>query len=465
MRTCLLLGLSVAVSACGPDSLPGGEESRAASGEPARVVVGVIDYGVNPYHDYFRAGGPLYGDAAPSSVTPALLAELEVDEEHIIDLSRTGNLESDLAADQAQWDKVRHGELYWFRGTNILSASFTGEDLAPLKPWPSKSTHGIGVVSAVLAENPEAVIVLAEVALSIDFTDPAQYGPYLGVYDGGGTLWPDAEQFVFGLPAVDLVSLSQGPQANPPQLDWLSGGYRAVVELGKLHFGAAGNHVVPATFSTAGPWWSIAVGGITAGEENGQAVLAAVAPDLVADYVREAPSCQDCETGGYAMHSGTSFSAPTAAGVASRVLLEARRLLGHAGGIVVEDGRPVMAAGTGRSISNWQLRRALEEAAWVPRTADFAPGASSQVGPQSLPVNDAAPWLQVGWGELSGDPAKAVVARALDHLGLGAAPAYKPVGFCDHQTRLIELRKLYWDSLPSSATRAPPAQDPFVYCS
>ncbi|MBA3532751.1 MAG: S8 family serine peptidase, partial [Ardenticatenales bacterium] len=56
-----------------------------------QVIVSVIDSAVNPYHEFFNAGGEPYQSAAPSSVTPALLAALGVDSNHILKLTRTGN--------------------------------------------------------------------------------------------------------------------------------------------------------------------------------------------------------------------------------------------------------------------------------------------------------------------------------------------------------------------------------------
>src|ERR1044072_1196945 len=63
---------------------------RTASGPP-RVVVADIDSGINVYHSFFNAGGEGYKTAAPSSVTPEVLAAFGIDAAHQIELTRTGN--------------------------------------------------------------------------------------------------------------------------------------------------------------------------------------------------------------------------------------------------------------------------------------------------------------------------------------------------------------------------------------
>lgn len=102
-----------------------------------------------------------------------------------------------------------------------------------------------------------------------------------------------------------------------------------------------------------------------------------------------------------------------------------------------------MAEGKGQSFTNWQLRRALEEAAHVPVQADPAVA----VKDLALPINQQAPWLQAGWGELSADPAKNVVPEALAVLGFGDRQSSKASDFCDFQTQIIHERHLYWDAV------------------
>ena len=178
----------------------------------SRVVVAVIDSAINPYHEAFYAGGSLYPGTSPRAVTSAVLAEFGIDAGHILTLTRTGNFAADVAADAAQWSKVKRGERYWVRGTNLILVSFDDSGLPLLQPAADKDPHGVGTSSAVLAAAPQSVLVFVE-----------------------GTV-PDAEAFAFTHPAVDIVSTSYGtsgsiPFASQPLAQSLEG----VVMRGKLH--------------------------------------------------------------------------------------------------------------------------------------------------------------------------------------------------------------------------------------
>lgn len=441
MRTALALSLiSVVLAACGGGSNALDLQKAAKSGEP-RVVVAVIDSAFNPYHEYFHAGSPIYPGAEPSSVSPEVLAAFGITDDRILELTRTGNFSKDIAADEAKWAKVRAGRAYWFKGTNVIGISHATEP--PLKPTAAKNPHGVGTVSRVLAANPEAVIVFVE-----------NFGA------------AESETFAMTHPAVDIISTSYGPLASAPLPGHITDSFTGIYVHGKLHFGAADNSPAVSTGdTTAGPWWSIGIAGLEEASSDGRQALSGNLVDFIADFTQEMPYCTTCERG-LESASGTSFATPTSAGVASRILLEARRQLGHGGGIVKQDGAPpaLIAAG-GKIITNWQFRRALEEAAWVPSLADYDP--VQGVFDLAYPVPPAAPWTVVGWGVLSADPARRVVRETLAQLGIGAAPTrIKDPGFCSHQTALIEARKAYWDwiNVGSQTFMNPPNPDPFVFC-
>lgn len=469
----MMLALSALGGGCGPRSGPADGEAKAAP-QP-RVVVAVIDSGINPYHAWFNASqpgleSPIYPPGAPpSSVTPEVLAEFGIGQDHVINLHRTGNPGADHAADQAQWDQLVPGEPYWFRGTNIIAVGRRADGLAAtpdtgplILPDSDADAHGVSVVAAVLAANPEAIVYFVEHNGDDTATDIAS---------------ARAHELGFLHPAVDIVSTSYGRIA--PEGKAFFHTFRAVVGLGKLHFASAGNVPEPAAYKAGpGPWWSVGVGGYEEGRSNGRSTTSAFFPDFSAAFALVLPSCAICqvetEDG-----RGTSLSVAVAAGVASRVLLEARRSLGHAGGIA----SGLLAEGASLTVSNWQLRRALEQAAYVPDAASYDPltGDPRDVwGAQ--PIVAPAPWLQVAWGVLSPDPTKAVVAEALGFLGLGPATRVKDPGFCEFQTKNIEQRHAYWDNLAPAFDAVVPdeiagedldtggdapaagAGDPFIYC-
>ena len=420
-----------------------GKLSDAYSPREARVVVAVPDSFTNPYHDFFYAGSPIYKKSKPSSVTPAVLREFGIGKSNIITLTRTGNFAADFAKDKAKFDRIEKGEPYWFKGTNLIGISFNADKLR-LRPDGSDSAHGVGTTGAVLAANPEAIVV------SIDDTSD------------------ESEKWAFTHPAVDIVSTSYGPTPSTPTVSNLSFSYTGVVKNGKLHFGAAANDPSPAAYdSTAGPWWTIGIGGFEEGDTEGRQVSSGTATDFVADFTQELPYCRNCE-GGMDFPSGTSFSTPRSAGTMSRILLEARRAAGHVGGIVTKGVKtPVMVADGKDSLTNWQLRRALEESAYYPSATDFAPGPGDggMFGATSVPVNDAAPWLQTGWGVITPDNEHSVIEETLAHLGIGGkAERSKGAEICAFMTAQIEARHAYYDDLAIDAESWGTTEDPYIRC-
>ncbi|MEK6789089.1 MAG: S8/S53 family peptidase [Pseudomonadota bacterium] len=403
----------------------------------SRVVVAVIDSAINPYHEALYAGGSLYPGSAPRAVTSAVLAEFGIDASHILNLTRTGNFAADVAADAAQWRKVRRGERYWVRGTNLILVSFDDSGLPLLQPTADKDPHGVGTSSAMLAAAPQSVLVFVE-----------------------GTT-ADAEAFAFTHPAIDIVSTSYGtpgsiPLASQPLTQSLEG----VVTQGKLHVGAADNSPALATFDgTAGPWWSVGIAGLDV-DSQGRELVSGTFPDFLAAFTQTLPYCTDCETGLETV-SGTSFATPQAAGVAASILLQTRTQLGHVGGIVAGAQGPVMVRGGGREISVWQLRRALEQAAAQVSITDYQPSS-----PTAIPVLPVLPALQTGWGVLTPDSASGVVARGVAVLTGVQVADTTPAGTCDVQTGLMQLRRNYWDRLNplSPSFMNSPASFPVIGC-
>ncbi|MDP9142592.1 MAG: hypothetical protein M3O62_17610, partial [Pseudomonadota bacterium] len=422
-----------------------------------RVIVADIDSAINPYHAAFYTGGPIYGATTPASVTREVLEALGVPPENVVQLTRTGNFAADVAADQEFWDSVVPGELYYFKGTNVIATSRVGPGLPALKPSAEKSAHGLGTSAAVLGANPAAILLFVETE---------------------GDLGNDAaHELAFLDPDVDIITTSYGVSIPGtgiplPETRAFNDTYESVVLRGKLHFSSGGNGPgLTPTRAGAGPWWSIGVSGIEEGSSEGDTLLSGLFPDFVSDFTQTLPYCMDCETGLEEFVAGTSFSTPRAAGVASKVLLRARQLVKHAGGIKLVDGVPMMASGKGFNISNWFLRRALEQAAWIPGIEEYDPieGVFDVVG---LPINPLVPWLQIAWGDLTGVEEKEVIAKALGHLNLGVRLNRKAPGYCEFQSLIIQERKLYWDTLApilpdifgGEQTGSAPSTDPFIYC-
>lgn len=431
---------SAAADPSNPKAFRGAEASgKVITAEPttttdSRVVVGIIDSGVNPYHDLFQV--------EQSSVTPEVLAEFGIGPEQTITLTRTGDATADYEADKARvWDTIQPGTPYWFTGTNIIAASFD-PGTRPILPDDENDTHGVGVTSSVLTANPEAVVFFAE-----------------GIND-------ESETFTFTHPAVDLITTSYGFPFSPPLGFNLAGSFEGVVGMGKIHTGASDNSPAYSGFDgTSGPWWALGIAGFQEGSTEGRQLLSGNVVDFVADFTQELPYCSICQTGGEENVSGTSFATPTSAGVISKVLLEARRAAGHVGGIVTEGvDAPLMVAAGDTAITNWQLRRAMEEAAYIPAATDFSPGGGT-FDVTSAPVVDDAAWAQTGWGALSADPEHGVVTEALAQLGVGAEPTRdKGADTCAFNTAQFEARKGYWDNLALFSDSNGTSADPYIRC-
>ena len=418
------------------------EEPTATPTEPtgtptqttdARVVVADIDTGVNPYHEFFNLG-------TASSVTPAVLAEFGIDDSHIIRLTRTGNFARDYAADKAKWDAVKVGEPYWFEGTNIIGISFEPGSRIIL-PDDEDDTHGVGTAASVLNANPEAIVVFAE-----------------------GMANADAEKWAFNHPAVDAVTTSYGFPGSLPIPVHVQNSYVGVVENGKHHFGAADNSpALSPPDGTSGPWWSIGIAGFEEGSGEGRTVLSGNLPDFVADFTQDLPYCAECEKGTQSV-GGTSFATPRSAGTFSKILLEARRAAGHAGGIVTEGVEtPLMVNGTTK-LTNWQFRRALEQGAYYPTMADWDP-IEGVFDFLSVPVNDVAPWAQVSWGAITPDAEHEVITQTLSHLGIGEAPTRtKSADTCLGMTANMEARRAYWDNVNLGSESWMTSDYPYIAC-
>jgi hypothetical protein len=422
----------------GRDRAPG-QQKKASSSEPAdtaasRVVVADVDSGVNPYHEAYFAD-------SPSSVTPEVLAEFGIGADQVFTLTRTGDLAADFAADQAQWEALEPGTPYWFEGTNLLGISFDepaeGETLIFSDEG---DEHGTGTSSAVLDANPEAIVIMVE-----------------GVN-------ADSETFAFTHPAVDIVTTSYGFPGSPPIPFHLENSYTGVVELGKLHYGASDNSpALSPPDGTSGPWWTVGVAGFHEDTSSGRENLSGNVVDVVSDFTQDLPYCSDCETGRESV-SGTSFATPRSAGTASKVLLEARRAADHTGGIVTGDGPALMVAGD-QQLTNWQLRRAFEEAAHYPTLEAYDAESAALDDFGAAPVVEPAPYAQTGWGVFSPAEQYGVVDEALAQLGVTGEPREaKSAEACAFNTAAFELRKAYWDNVAVGSESFGGTQDPYLRC-
>lgn len=392
--------------------LPAAAQTPIEQSPGTRVVVAPIDSGINPYHDFFQV--------TESSVTQEVLDEFGIDAEHVLTLSDTYEEDG-----EGFWTSLNAGELYHFTGTNILAINMDGRER---KILPSSSNHGVGVAGSIVRGNPEAIILMVA-----------------GISN-------ESESWAFGHPGVDIVTTSYGWPTGIP-LEYVEDSYSGVVERGKAHFGASPNDPTPASVDgTSGPWWIFSMAGYAEGGTEGKEILSGSAPEFVADWTQEVPYCATC-TSELDDPSGTSFATPLAAGLASSVLLEARRRTGHVGGITPEG---LMVDADGVQLSVWDLRRALQEGAVYP---------SSTGGITTLPSVDAAPYTTIGWGALTPDPELDVTGRSIAWLmGDEGAPAPKDSDTCAFMNAHFDERLHSWNANPASDSFGDTDAAGYVYC-
>lgn len=404
--------LKVAFDARAPVEAP---DAVATNGTDERPVVAVVDSGVNVYHEAFQRDGISTADL------PARIATDEGDPVQL-DLDREDAAYRDaVRTDAAVWANAPSQELFHVDGTNLLGIDLRERELPDL-PVLDRSGHGTMVAHAVSRENPDTLVTM----ITADDYDE-------------GVRWA-AQQ-----PWIDLISLSWGPAVNAAgAAEPYATGFethdatRQAHERGQLVFTATGNDPTLAfTDTTSGPPWVHAVSGAEP-DGKGRALASGNLVDTVANWTQTLARydhVNETTTG-----SGTSFATPTTAGVAAKILHEARIAADHEGDLdegPLVDGEQTFDAS--------ELRHALNRSAVYWNTTDYE---DPREGPSAPPA--PTPWVNMGWGYLDGSR----VAPALDGLlGEGELPdkSDQAEAFMDAN---LQLRLTWWNDVerPSGPT-------------
>ena len=404
--------LSMAAGCVAPSQgAPSAEEAGAAPVRP--VVVAVLDTGINPYHEAFRADP----GAGVERFADAFGAE-------VLRLSGEGTYEERRDADEALWDGLEPGRLYAFAGTRVLAASLSVPEGDPLVL--DVEGHGTGVAGMAAREAPGALVLMLQVDVEYCSTgDPAACE--LGHRTSNAMAWA-AEQ-----PWIDVVTTSLTYPANPPSASSADPDVAAYVaasrlahDRGKVLVNAAGNSPTPSAASQfAGPPWVIAVGGAQPSQRS-EALESSRAVDLVANYTDLAPAADSVDA--YEWVAGTSFGTPLVAGTLANAIARVREARGDAGPVATKD-----------------LRDALNATAVHFAATDY--DASGQ------PTNDTVrnaylrgvpvvvPFAQMGWGYAHGGMAEEIARRVLE--GDLAPPPEKALA-AEYQARWQAAREDYW---------------------
>ena len=322
----------------------------------AYSVVAPIDTGINVYHERF-----VLNETLPQWLLDGLGVTMSCN------LTQNGTWQERYEADAPTcWDVITATDIVYFPGTRIIGTTPDDDTNIPILDDPSDG-HGTAVTGAVLDANPDAIIFFVE-----GFSDAAVLAA--------------ANQ-----PLVDVITTSFGPIGSVPVPGIEDATRVAVVENNKVHTGAADNTPSPAVQdSTAGPPWSIGISGYAEEGDDQKETMSGSYPDIAADWTQVLPNHDD--TDGYHETSGTSFATPRTAGILSLVLTQLRDLAGDMGSGASEERGGQLVNGTNLSITNSQLRDALNQSAWYPSYSTWDPTSGT------MPISPVAPCTQVGWG-------------------------------------------------------------------
>lgn len=408
----ILVALLVPGAGCLGDDAPA--PVPGTNGPTARpVVIALIDSGINPYHEAFRAAQGRGAEAYAA----AFGAET-------VGLSTMEDYGASVERDAEVWSRLETDKLYAFAGTRLLAISVgrSPGDPAVL----DLEGHGTATASLAAREDPDALLVM----IQFDFILCDFDKPRCSVRSDTAR----AMEWAADQDWIDVISVSVATMGNPPEpgavnpdAEHFLAASRLAHDRGKVVVNAAGNYVAPPFLSHhGGPPWTIAVGGAQAAQ-RGEAPDSAKSVDLVANYTEWIATGDS--TAGWRWGIGTSYGTPVVAGTLSRALTIIRQ----------RDGPEHVPPGA--------LRDALNATAVQFSAQDYrpteppAPGDPLRsVGSQSLPILVSP--VQMGWGYVDGSLADEIARRVLEE-DLRPPPAKAMTA--QYQAQWQGTREAYWN--------------------
>lgn len=364
----------------------------------AYSIVAPIDTGINVYHNHF-----ILNETLPNWMLESLGVTMWCN------ITTEGTWQERYEADRETcWDVITSSDIVYFPGTRIIATTPDDGTEIPILDDPADG-HGTAVTGAVLDANPDAIIFFVE-----GFSDAAVLAA--------------ANQ-----PLVDIITTSFGPIGSIPVPGIEDSTRVAVVENKKIHTGAADNTPSPAVQDpTAGPPWSIGVSGYAEEEDDQKETMSGSYPDIAADWTQMLPNHDDID--GYHETSGTSFATPRTAGILSMVLTMLRENSGDLLSGASEERNGLLVNGTNLSVSNDDIRDALNLSAWYPSASSWDPTSGT------LPISPVAPCTQVGWGVVN----LSNIQPLFNHLaGIDSMPQ-RPADVVACMEANQAMREAYW---------------------
>ena len=393
-----LVMLSSVLSGCIHTNDPDQVEMIDEQTTNAYSIVAPIDTGINVYHNHF-----VFNETLPEWLLDGLGVTMWCN------ITTEGTwLERYEADRESCWDVITSSDIVYFPGTRIIATTPDDGTDIPILDDPSDG-HGTAVTGAVLDANPDAIIFFVE-----GFSDAAVLAA--------------ANQ-----PLLDIITTSFGPIGSIPVPGIEDSTRVAVVENKKIHTGAADNTPSPAVQDpTAGPPWSIGVSGYAEEEDDQKETMSGSYPDIAADWTQMLPNHDDID--GYHQTSGTSFATPRTAGILSMVLTMLREDSGDLMSGASEERGGLLVNGTNLSVSNDNIRDALNLSAWYPSASTWNPTSGT------LPISPVAPCTQVGWGVVN----LSNIQPLYNHLaGIDSMPQ-RPADVVACMEANQAMREAYW---------------------
>lgn len=393
-----LVMLSSVLSGCIHTNDPDQVEMIDEQTTNAYSIVAPIDTGINVYHNHF-----VFNETLPEWLLDGLGVTMWCN------ITTEGTWQERYEADREScWDVITSSDIVYFPGTRIIATTPDDGTDIPILDDPSDG-HGTAVTGAVLDANPDAIIFFVE-----GFSDAAVLAA--------------ANQ-----PLVDIITTSFGPIGSIPVPGIEDSTRVAVVENKKIHTGAADNTPSPAVQDpTAGPPWSIGVSGYAEEEDDQKETMSGSYPDIAADWTQMLPNHDDID--GYHQTSGTSFATPRTAGILSMVLTMLREDSGDLMSGASEERGGLLVNGTNLSVSNDNIRDALNLSAWYPSASTWNPTSGT------LPISPVAPCTQVGWGVVN----LSNIQPLYNHLaGIDSMPQ-RPADVVACMEANQAMREAYW---------------------
>lgn len=332
----------------------------------ANAVVAVVDTGINPYHETFRDRSP-QASKPPWTYIPGY-------PKNAIALHLTLDAKDYATAVKADceriWSKIKPGRLYWFPGTKIIG----GITFEPSEPINCKAQvpaavgrildpAGHGTMTASRATSfqygacHQCRVVMVQFPTSIPIGTGASEGTDHAVeaieWAADNNAWIDAQSNSWGpfVPGYDPTGAAGLLTANKALIEAVED-----VSTRQAAFWASGNGAAfrggalghPTLLSPHLTPHAISVGGVDSGFVT---AWSGFPPHLVSDDCNSWGAYFDkVDESADTVGSGTSSATPFAAGGATRILLDARSILGDRstgvhGGVVAQGPKGLVKSG------------------------------------------------------------------------------------------------------------------------